>query len=260
MVSPNSKKTIFISDAIQYGKEASLCELISLFEINPNIYILDQINCVTKELEKWRLTIAPDITIGDIDTKRIVKSKNFGIIPHETIDTEIHAYENSQLEFKGSLLFDIDKFISNPNFHIREYRSEKVLYSTLKTIAAFLNCGGGVLYIGVNDDGTIFGLHHDCRILNCDGFNPDIWQQTIRNHVSSKFLQGISINDYIDMDFHSRGELSFARLNIFKRERLVFVIKGGTSILYRRQGNRTIEVKIENVEEFISFRKRMGWC
>jgi len=65
--------------------------------------------------------------------------------------------ENQFTEFKSSLRW-------NP------FKSDKdaaIELASLKTIAGFLNANGGVLFIGVKDDGSILGISHD-------GFeNPD---------------------------------------------------------------------------------------
>ena len=121
MTQPESKKAVFFSEAIRFGKEASLRQIIDTLGISPDIYVLDQISLVLEELDRWGLSITPDISLGDIDCIRIIKSNINGSILQDDIDIEIQSYENSHLEFKGSLIFDIDKFTFNPGLPIREY-------------------------------------------------------------------------------------------------------------------------------------------
>ena len=71
--------------------------------------------------------------------------------------------ENDLVEFKSSLWWD--------------YRQEKINKTLeiviVKTISAFLNTAGGMLFIGLDDEGTILGLDKDyCRMSknNSDGF------------------------------------------------------------------------------------------
>ena len=48
-------------------------------------------------------------------------------------------------------------------------------YAALKTIAAFLNTGGGDLLLGVADDRTVLGIDHD-RLENDDKFKRHLAQ------------------------------------------------------------------------------------
>ena len=59
----------------------------------------------------------------------------------------------------------------------------------LKTVAAFLNSQGGTLVIGVEDDGTISGLHYDLDLL--DG-SRDRFEQLLTQLVSNSIGAGIA--------------------------------------------------------------------
>lgn len=71
--------------------------------------------------------------------------------------------ENDHIEFKSSLRWDY-----------RQEKANKVLEKVIaKTISAFLNTTGGMLFIGVDDEGNILGLDKDYNSLsknNSDGF------------------------------------------------------------------------------------------
>jgi hypothetical protein len=259
MNSTDIKKVEFISAAIREGKESTLPHLIELFSVPEDIFLLDRIQCVIEELQKWDLGLFPDIKCGNIDSVRLVKNKNIATLHQDQIDLDIKSFESSNLEFKGTFLFDIKKYSYNSGLPIKQYRSEEVLHSTIKTIAAFLNCGGGILYIGVNDDGTIHGLHEDCKILGGDSFNADTFQLELRNQVGAKFMDGKTINDYINLCFYTKDGYSFARLQVAKRNKIAYVKKENQWTVYRRQGNRTVEVRIEELEEYIYYRKDQGW-
>ena len=58
------------------------------------------------------------------------------------------------LEFKSTLQWDV----------IHDQMNNNLRHSSLKTISAFLNTEGGTLIIGVEDDGTIFGLDNDLKL------------------------------------------------------------------------------------------------
>ena len=74
----------------------------------------------------------------------------------------INLGESYVLEFKSTLQWNV----------VLGQRSTELQFSSLKTIAAFLNSQGGTLVIGVEDDGKIFGLGPDLKLTHKtkDGF------------------------------------------------------------------------------------------
>lgn len=86
--------------------------------------------------------------------------------------------ENLSLEFKSTLQWDIV-----------ENRVNKALrHSVLKTIAAFLNTEGGVLVIGVEDNGNVCGLERDMADLDqsTDKFGQ-LLAQLITNRIGPEY-------------------------------------------------------------------------
>lgn len=104
----------------------------------------------------------------------------------------IEKGENDFIEFKSSMRWDY-----------REEKPNKALEQVIvKTISAFLNTKGGMLFIGVDDDGNTLGLENDYNTLkkkNQDGFllaltgliNQNLGK-TVHKFVTSNI---ISIND-----------------------------------------------------------------
>ncbi len=93
--------------------------------------------------------------------------------------------ESDRLEFKSTLQWDIRQNQEN----------QKLQISVLKTIAAFLNSEGGVLLIGVEDNGNLFGLAKDIECLkngSLDKFERHLTQLII-NCIGKRFLPLITI-------------------------------------------------------------------
>lgn len=59
--------------------------------------------------------------------------------------------ENERVEFKSTLRWNLRA----------EKKDKAITHASLKTIAAFLNTDGGILLIGVADEGTLLGLNND---------------------------------------------------------------------------------------------------
>jgi len=70
---------------------------------------------------------------------------------HTTSQAIIHRGESDRVEFKSTL-----------RWHLHAKRFDKVIENAvLKTLAAYLNTEGGILFIGVGDTGAVLGLDAD---------------------------------------------------------------------------------------------------
>ncbi len=251
--------TAIISEAISSGKEVSLKELIVALGLSDDGYILDQLEEINNFLSTWGLSLQPPMTTGDLATQRILRTTHLPILSPEDILNDIGRGETSDREFKSSLHYHHKRATFVPETPLNDLKSEEVLHSSLKTIAALLNCGGGTLYIGVDDTGHPLGLESDCRLLGCTAFDGDKWEIDLRNQITGKFKDGNSLNDYIQVRIVSLQGNSVACLSIQARRGLAFLKKRKSFHLYRRQGNRTTEVMIYEVEDFLEFRRSQGW-
>lgn len=249
--------TELISKSIQSeGLSVTLNELLLKLNIPKSQYILEDVEHIQKKLRELKLEFTPSISVGDLDSERILRSKHRPRYDEEFARIEIANIESTDLEFKSSMWFDHKKAKASPHRPSQEYKSEGVIHSFIKTIAAFFNTGGGVLYLGVEDNGDFVGLEPDCFILGCNTFDADKWQLAFRDFVATRFKEGNSVNDYLDIVFINVGDLTVARVRVPKRKKLSFVIdrEKNRTVLFRRQGNKTNNVEIDEVEEFLAFR------
>ena len=164
----------------------------------------------------------------------LAKSQNFTDI--------ISNGEGETVEFKPTLSYHFTK---------KSWEGkQEVNYKVAKAICAFLNSKGGILFIGVNDNGEIQGLDYDFklsdRVNNRDYFKLDF------DRVIDKYL-GFSIkslvnSDFIDIDNKmvfiirispSNNRPVFLKLPDFQKE---FWIRGNAS-------NR----QLTDVEEIINY-------
>jgi hypothetical protein len=111
-----------------------------------------------------------------------------------SVDELRHLGESATLEFKSTLRWDV----------IRQNVNKELQFSVLKTIAAFLNSDGGKLLIGVEDDGTVYGLEQDFKTLKKP--TPDSFQQTIMNlvveHIGVEFTSFMKVGFETVVDHH----------------------------------------------------------
>lgn len=234
------------------GCEVTLNSLFNALEAEG--LALDQLEVAKDFLDKWAFDLFPPISTGDFDTPRILKPRDLPTITQELAMQEISRGESSTLELKASLLYDYNRAEAVPNTPIQQLKSNDVLYSSLKTIAAFLNSEGGTLYIGVSNDLKPLGLVNDCILFGLESFDKDAWELEFRNHLTGKFKDGKAINDYVTTSFIPLDQVCVARVQVFERSRLAFIQENIGPRLYRRQGNRTAEVSIDEVEEYLLYR------
>lgn len=83
--------------------------------------------------------------------------------------------ESHTLEFKETFEYDTQQ----------NQKSSDVLFSSLKTIAGFLNAMGGTLLIGVDDSGKIRGIDQYLNTMRRG--NNDTFEQQIRNCLINRF-------------------------------------------------------------------------
>lgn len=149
----------------------------------------------------------------------------------ETFNLEqlIQSGESETTEFKSSARWDV-----------REGKPNKVLEQVIvKTIAGFLNGKGGVLIIGVDDDGKIVGLAPDYATLSKRP-DRDGYQQFLINLVSSNL--GKEICSLLSISFHPVEGGEVCVIYVEQAGAPVYVAEGGTTKFYLRTGNLTQEL------------------
>lgn len=128
--------------------------------------------------------------------------------------------ENDLIEFKSSLRWD--------------YKQEKVNKALelviIKTISAFLNSEGGMLFIGVDDDGNTLGLENDYKTTskkNSDGF-----LLTLTNLINQNL--GKSTHKFISINIIAINETDVCIVSVEKSDKPVFMGRNENEEFYIR--------------------------
>jgi len=131
--------------------------------------------------------------------------------------------ESQRIEFKSSLKYDIT--LKKANTKLQE--------QIMKTIAGFLNSKGGILFIGVNDNGGLLGLENDYKLLgrknNFDGLLIHL------NNLLKKYFKGnIFTNlDFVSLNIESKEiciiDVEKSSIPLFLQPEGDFYIRSGTS-------------------------------
>ena len=154
-----------------------------------------------------------------------------------SIKEVISRGEHERLEFKTSFRWDLNQNKVNKNL-------EK---AAMKTIAAFLNSGGGQLIIGVDDSGKISGLEQDYQSLpkpNADGF---------QNHFTNVFntMLGPEFRPFIETGIYHEEGKDFCRINVMFSNKPVYLRQDEQEEFFIRTGNGTTSLKLSEASSYI---------
>ncbi len=116
----------------------------------------------------------------------------------------IKSGESDTLEFKASMLEPTPSVRTKPNETNNENleRQFKGMKETLKnevvtTISAFMNSAGGILLVGVQDDGSVYGLENDFKVAGRSK-DWDAWLQQLASLIKEKI--GTEFFSYVKVE------------------------------------------------------------
>lgn len=177
-----------IGKAYETGVETSLGELAYLFDCEEG-GILVAAAAVLERVRTMDLELLPGIEKGGFTDVRVLRKIESP--EADDVGAMIDGGETATVEFKSSLLCSMH--------HWRDGQGLMELPGlpgeVLKTICAFLNSGGGELFVGVDDDGTLSdGILRD---LELKGWTLDRWQLHLSNLVAGQFFDGAMVLPYL---------------------------------------------------------------
>ena len=164
-------------------------------------------------------------------TKRVINRLQK---PAQTLsEILIAGGENQKVEFKETLR--MNKYT--------QQKDDRMEFSTLKTVAGFLNSQGGVLFIGVNDEGEPIGLKNEL-FENTDRlllhFGHLLHDKLGKNAAAYVKESPLTINDHLIL-----------RVDCAPSPEPVFLINKNQQYFFVRQGAQTLSFNIEESVEYI---------
>lgn len=150
----------------------------------------------------------------------------------------INKGESSKLEFKSSVRWD--ELTGKVNKDLEK--------ASIKTLAGFMNNSGGILVMGVGDDGGICGIEKDYLTLkhrNRDGYEQFLMQLT------SAHL-GADLCNKIRVLFHTVEGKDICQVRVEPSDRPVYIENGRETHFFLRTGNTTHELNIKEAIRYIT--------
>ena len=155
----------------------------------------------------------------------------------KSITQLISAGEGQYVEFKASFSWDY-----------RQQRINKDLNkAVLKNVAAFMNSTGGVILIGVGDEGEIVGLETEFQSMkkpNPDGF------ENIFNMAFNKMI-GVQFSDHVSVDFEVIQGKTVCRILILPASQPVYLTYNNQEEFYIRTGNSSQPLTVSQAISYI---------
>jgi len=149
--------------------------------------------------------------------------------------------ESGRVGFAQSLSWDSRLMQRNPALE----------HALAGIVASFMNTGGGVVYLGVDDDGTIVGLDGDLKIAELkdeEGLRHR-FDDIMAGYLGKRFLQKVMIHSLEDS-----GRLFWA-VEVKPSEEPVFVKSSGEDEFWIRRASSSRKLSMREAVEYIGTRK-----
>ena len=148
--------------------------------------------------------------------------------------------EGPNLEFKSTLQWDV----------VQDKQNKGLRDASLKTVAAFMNAGGGTLLIGIEDSGQIFGLERDLSLL---GGSQDRFLQLINSLVADKI--GVEYSPYVGSRLDSVDGKLICVIDVSTSPEPAFTSGPGGREFHVRIGNTTRSLDPEDTLSYLQNRE-----
>jgi hypothetical protein len=156
------------------------------------------------------------------------------------LEDVIAGHETERVEFKSTAFFDVRA--QTPN--------KAMTGVVIDEIASFLNADGGLMIIGVDDNGKVLGLDSDWQTMAEGDRTPDEYQQRIRARVREDL--GPVAGSLVSFGFPKIDDCEVCVVSIVASGRPVFrKVDSRTEEFIVRQGNGKLKLKMSEAVAYI---------
>jgi hypothetical protein len=155
----------------------------------------------------------------------------------KSIDELLRGGENQYVEYKSSLMWDYRQQVVN-----------KALYEpVMKNLVAFMNTTGGILLIGVADDGQVLGLEPDFRSMkkpDSDGFE-NVFSMAFNKMIGAEYRR------FVEVTFPEPGGKEICMLSVRPSSEPAYIVHRGKEAFYIRAGNGSQPLTVSQAARYI---------
>lgn len=161
----------------------------------------------------------------------------------------ISGGESANVEFKPAIWFDHSR-AKNDSGYVASKGASRVRDKIIRTIAGFLNADGGILFIGVSDDGNSYGIEKDVELSgrgDLDGYELDLFS-TLTNTMDKQVIAR-----KVRVSFPDYQGVTIARVDVQKSDEPVFAnLKNSKEDFYIRIGNSTNRLSVQSAMAYVA--------
>lgn len=171
-------------------------------------------------------------TCAGVEAARMVGGA--GSVDSVEVRRLIRDGEDKRHEFKSSMRYPH----GSPGSAKVDSMYRRLQMEIVRAVAAFRNSSGGVLLVGVSDDGGILGIEHDFETLTKN--NEDGWQLSLKDILKSH-LTAVAAAEVV-LTFVPMEERTVAVLRVSQGGAPTWVVDGTAERFYVRIGASTEEL------------------
>jgi predicted HTH transcriptional regulator len=205
--------------------QTELERMYRLHALPPNWEHMDYRDFLEKRRELMAQVIAEGYATGKIEKELAVAEFDLSKV--------VVSGESEAVEFKSTLRTNLHTGNKDPRMEL----------SVLKTLSGFLNTNGGMLVIGVSDDGSPVGIQAD------EFANEDRMSLHLVNIVKSRM--GVQAMTSLHAHFDDHEDCRVMVIKCRKSPTPVFLKDGDTERFYIRTGPSTTELSASQTQEYI---------
>ena len=162
------------------------------------------------------------------------------LVINKPIQQLLSEGENQHVEFKSSLLWDYHQQIPNKSLYL----------PVMKNVAALMNSSGGVVIIGVDDDGNVLGLEPDFNVMKKkdeDGFE-NTFNLAFNQMIGAQFRQ------YVTLQFEEIAAKLICLVTVQPAHSPAYLTYNGKETFYIKTGNSSQPLTISQATGYIQTR------
>lgn len=245
------------STILQALSGPTLCRINILFEeygLRKDVP-LESLAKLQDIIDQFDLKMDPPIGVGGLEAERVIKRYTNNDFLSAKIKEILNQGEGQRIEFKSSIFIDTKKKEYNPGLDVGQCVDQRLKQKLSREMAAFLNSDGGVILLGVSDEGGLRGCDDDFSTFPAGGSTSDKADLIVKQIIDQNFLEPESVFDRVSVECARLDGKSIVILDILPKKRLSFLKEPEPSRLYIRMGSHAVPIPYEKIEEYFELRR-----
>lgn len=249
----------FLSGALRGSIECSIAELRGMPEYAEK-GALEVLGELASTCDRAGIECTPALTTGELDDPRVFSGRKS---PNEfalALAASRDSGESHRVEFKQTLGLNVGRLLNDANARPNELFQDEIIHEVIKTIVAFLNADGGILVVGICDDGTPYGIENEFPYLG-GGHNLDQWELRLNAALDAFIPDFRIVLGYVRYAIVQSDGCQFCVVMVEPRRDHISVCRrtakdGADEIVYRRSGNQSLKLQAREIEALVRARVR----